>query len=163
MTRKEAGKYLGLAYHTLDVWASTGKSDLKYYKIGRRCVYRKSDLDEFLASTVTTCSRPKPIPAEPPSVPAGPAEQLVNNSADRETLMIISQGLVNLTDVIKRQSKMPIYNNGIPSKAYKAVLDVMRDCFHELRATMEGSTEEAQEYRDFVNKGLQQLRLSGLV
>lgn len=47
-TRKEAAEYLGVKAHTLDVWACTGRYNLKYIKVGRLVRYRKEDLDEFL-------------------------------------------------------------------------------------------------------------------
>ncbi len=49
MSRKEAAAYLGLDNpDTLAVWASTKRYDLPYTKIGRRCLYRRSDLDAFI-------------------------------------------------------------------------------------------------------------------
>ena len=162
LTRIEAAKYLGLANHTLDVWASNGSSDLKYIKIGRSVKYRKADLDEFIASRIMTSTK-KPVAAEPIPQPTGPIESPVNNSADRESLMLVSQSLVNLSEVIKRHAKLSIYTKGIPSDAYKAVMDVMRDCFFELHATMNGDHEQAHEFKHFVDKGMHKLRLDGFV
>ncbi len=48
-TRAEAADYLGLKPQTLSVWASTGRYDLPYIKVGRLVKYRQSDLDEFLS------------------------------------------------------------------------------------------------------------------
>lgn len=162
MTRIEAAKYLGLGHHTLDVWASNGSSDLKYIKIGRSVKYRKSDLDAFIESRITTGTRPKAARVKPPEEIKQPSEDM-NTTADRESLLIVSESLVNITEVIKRHAKLPIYTKGIPSSAYKAVMDVMRDCFYELEATMNGNHEQAREYRNFVQIGLNGLRLSGLV
>lgn len=47
-TRKQAAEYLGVKHHTLDVWASTGRYNLKYVKVGRLVRYRQEDLDQFL-------------------------------------------------------------------------------------------------------------------
>ncbi len=48
MSRKDAAAYLGLALGTLEIWASTGRYDLPFVKVGRRVFYRKSDLDAFI-------------------------------------------------------------------------------------------------------------------
>jgi excisionase family DNA binding protein len=50
MTRKEAATYLGVSNITLAIWKSTGRYNLKVYKIGRLAKYKKSDLDAFIAS-----------------------------------------------------------------------------------------------------------------
>lgn len=51
----KAAKYLGLKPSTLDVWACTGRYNLKYIKVGRLRKYRQEDLDEFLTlRTVST-------------------------------------------------------------------------------------------------------------
>ena len=47
LNRKEAGEYLGIKPNTLDAWASTGRYNLKYIKVGRLVRYRKEDLDAF--------------------------------------------------------------------------------------------------------------------
>jgi len=48
-TREEAATYLDVQAKTLANWASTGRYGLKFYKVGRRVVYLKSDLDAWLA------------------------------------------------------------------------------------------------------------------
>lgn len=48
LTRKQAAHYLGLAEGTLAVWATTGRYNLPYYKIGRLVFYCRDDLDAFL-------------------------------------------------------------------------------------------------------------------
>ena len=48
LTRKEAAKYLGVAPGTLDVWASTGRYNLPFVKVGRIAFYRRSALDTFI-------------------------------------------------------------------------------------------------------------------
>ncbi len=48
LSRKEAADYLGLALATLEIWASTGRYNLPFIKIGRRVYYRRSDLDAFI-------------------------------------------------------------------------------------------------------------------
>ncbi|KLV40567.1 hypothetical protein SH16_02714 [Aeromonas caviae] len=50
LTRREAAAYLGLSEKTLGVWASNGRYELPYYKLGNRTLYERADLDAFLAS-----------------------------------------------------------------------------------------------------------------
>jgi len=50
LTRREAAAYLGLSEKTLGVWASNGRYELPYYKMGNRTLYELTDLDAFLAS-----------------------------------------------------------------------------------------------------------------
>lgn len=54
LTRPEAADYLGVTAATLAVWASTGRYALPMVKMGRRSVYRLSDLEAFIASRVVT-------------------------------------------------------------------------------------------------------------
>lgn len=50
LTRCEAAAYLGVSVHTLHDWASTGRYGLRFFRVGRKCVYRQSDLDAFLSA-----------------------------------------------------------------------------------------------------------------
>jgi excisionase family DNA binding protein len=52
LCRKEAARYLGLAAQTLSQWACYGRYNLPFYKIGRRVMYRRSDLDTFIELNV---------------------------------------------------------------------------------------------------------------
>ncbi|MDC7691724.1 helix-turn-helix domain-containing protein [Vogesella indigofera] len=47
-TRQEAAAYLGVSVFTLNSWASTGRIKLPFYKVGRRTMYKESDLLAFL-------------------------------------------------------------------------------------------------------------------
>ncbi|GHD81506.1 helix-turn-helix domain-containing protein [Vogesella fluminis] len=47
-TRQEAAAYLGVSVFTLNAWASTGRIKLPFYKVGRRTMYKESDLLAFL-------------------------------------------------------------------------------------------------------------------
>ncbi|RKT47490.1 helix-turn-helix domain-containing protein [Thiocapsa rosea] len=47
--RKDAALYLGVVPGTLECWASTGRYNLPFLRIGRRVKYRKSDLDAWIA------------------------------------------------------------------------------------------------------------------
>ena len=48
LTRKEAAEYLRVTEGTLAVWATTGRYNLPYIKVGRKCVYLQVDLDRFM-------------------------------------------------------------------------------------------------------------------
>lgn len=54
MTREEAADYLGVRPQTLSVWATTGRYDLPFVRVGRCVRYRLSDLDAFIASRTVT-------------------------------------------------------------------------------------------------------------
>lgn len=57
LSRSAAAKHLGVKPQTLSVWASVGRYDLPFVKVGRSVRYRLSDLDKFLVSrTVTSTS-----------------------------------------------------------------------------------------------------------
>jgi Helix-turn-helix domain len=49
LDRAESAAYLGLKNpNTLAVWACNKRYDLPIVKIGRKAMYKKSDLDEFI-------------------------------------------------------------------------------------------------------------------
>ena len=48
LTRAEAAEYIGVAYSTLNNWASNGRQEIPYYKVGRHVKYKQHDLDEWL-------------------------------------------------------------------------------------------------------------------
>lgn len=50
LTRPEAAAYLGVSTSTLARWACL-RENVRYHRVGKRAVYRKSDLDEFIASS----------------------------------------------------------------------------------------------------------------
>ena len=52
LSRAEAASYLSLKEGTLAQWASTGAVKLPYSKLGRLTMYRRSDLDAFIAKNV---------------------------------------------------------------------------------------------------------------
>ena len=55
LTRNEAALILGVAPKTLANWASTGRVGIPFYKVGPRAVvYRRSDLEAYLASVKMT-------------------------------------------------------------------------------------------------------------
>ncbi len=48
LSRTEAAEYLGMKIGTLEVWASTGRYNLPFIKVGRIPKYRKSSLDAWI-------------------------------------------------------------------------------------------------------------------
>ena len=44
----DAAAYLNLSPGTLEVWRCLGRGP-RYYKVGRRVIYRREDLDAYLA------------------------------------------------------------------------------------------------------------------
>jgi len=54
LTRAEAAEYLGLRPQTLATWATTGRYDLPFVRVGRAVRYRRADLDAWLASRTVT-------------------------------------------------------------------------------------------------------------
>lgn len=55
LTREQAAEYLGVKSQTLAVWATTGRYDLPFVRVGRCVRYRLSALERFLNSrTVST-------------------------------------------------------------------------------------------------------------
>jgi excisionase family DNA binding protein len=58
MTGPEAAAYLGISTSTLEKMRCEGRGP-RYLKLGRRCFYRRSDLDQYLSAAVveTTDSR----------------------------------------------------------------------------------------------------------
>lgn len=57
LSRSEAAQLLGVTPHTLAVWASSGRYQLPYVKVGRAAKYNLADLQAFIAAnTVTSTS-----------------------------------------------------------------------------------------------------------
>ena len=54
LTRAEAAAYLGVNAQTLANWAHTGKVGIPHHKVGRKVIYMKSDLDNYLAANRRT-------------------------------------------------------------------------------------------------------------
>ena len=48
MSRARAASYIGVAKATLEYWACTGNQKIPYFKIGRKVVYARADLDRWL-------------------------------------------------------------------------------------------------------------------
>ena len=52
LSRDEAASTLGVRPQTLACWASTGRYDLPFVKIGRRVMYRLSDIESFIEANL---------------------------------------------------------------------------------------------------------------
>ena len=48
LSRRDAARLLGVKVETLEVWASTGRYNLPFVKVGRLVKYRFSDLQAFV-------------------------------------------------------------------------------------------------------------------
>jgi len=48
LSRKQAAEYLNTTPGTLNYWASTGKHNLPYYRMGTKAVYKRAELDAWL-------------------------------------------------------------------------------------------------------------------
>lgn len=57
LTRPEAAAYLGVSTYTLNEWASSGRYGLRFYRVGRKCMYRLIDLEAFLTARAVTPSK----------------------------------------------------------------------------------------------------------
>lgn len=54
MTRFQAAAYISVRPQTLACWATTGRHNLPFVRVGRSVRYRKSDLDAWMAARTTT-------------------------------------------------------------------------------------------------------------
>ena len=48
LSRKQAAEYLNTTPGPLNYWASTGKHNLPYYRMGAKAVYKRAELDAWL-------------------------------------------------------------------------------------------------------------------
>jgi excisionase family DNA binding protein len=48
LTPAEVARYLGVTIGTLSVWRCTGRYPLNFIKVGRRVMYRQSDVENFV-------------------------------------------------------------------------------------------------------------------
>lgn len=52
VTRAEAAEILGVSPQTLACWASNGRYGLPFVRIGRRVMYRRSDIEAFIEANL---------------------------------------------------------------------------------------------------------------
>jgi excisionase family DNA binding protein len=52
VSREQAAEFLGVRPQTLAAWASSRRYALPFVKVGRRVMYRLSDLDAFIERNV---------------------------------------------------------------------------------------------------------------
>jgi excisionase family DNA binding protein len=51
LTNEQAAEYLGVTVATLNVWRSTKKYNIPFYKAGKNIRYKLTDLKQFIEST----------------------------------------------------------------------------------------------------------------
>ena len=56
LTPKQTAETLGVTIGTLAVWRCTARYPLTFVKIGRRVMYRQSDIDCFIQNNITNLS-----------------------------------------------------------------------------------------------------------
>jgi excisionase family DNA binding protein len=54
LNQSEAAQYLRVSERSLERWRLTGIPALPFVRLGRRILYRQTDLQEFVASQVRT-------------------------------------------------------------------------------------------------------------
>ncbi|GAA0789666.1 MULTISPECIES: helix-turn-helix domain-containing protein [Pseudomonadati] len=52
LTPAEVARHLGITIGTLSVWRCTGRYPLSFIKVGRRVMYRQSDVENFVNGRV---------------------------------------------------------------------------------------------------------------
>ena len=61
LTRAQAASYLHCKPQTLAIWASTGRYNLPFVRVGRLVRYRVSDLEAFLVRRTVGTAAPAPV------------------------------------------------------------------------------------------------------
>ena len=57
MDRQAAARYLAVAPATLASWAVSGRHRIPFTRYGKRCMYRRADLDTFLEAQFSPSAR----------------------------------------------------------------------------------------------------------
>ncbi|OBT10368.1 excisionase [Shewanella sp. UCD-FRSSP16_17] len=52
LTPAQVSEFLGVTIGTLSVWRCTGRYPLSFIKVGRRVMYRQSDVESFVEGRV---------------------------------------------------------------------------------------------------------------
>ncbi|ARD23249.1 helix-turn-helix domain-containing protein [Shewanella japonica] len=52
LTPSQVSEFLGVTIGTLSVWRCTGRYPLSFIKVGRRVMYRQSDVENFINGRV---------------------------------------------------------------------------------------------------------------
>ncbi|WP_119969007.1 helix-turn-helix domain-containing protein [Shewanella japonica] len=52
LTPAQVSEFLGVTIGTLSVWRCTGRYPLSFIKVGRRVMYRQSDVESFIEGRV---------------------------------------------------------------------------------------------------------------
>lgn len=52
ISRDDAAAILGIRPHTLACWACNGRYRLPFVRVGRRVMYRREDIEQFISSNL---------------------------------------------------------------------------------------------------------------
>ena len=130
-SREEASAYLGLGTSTLAAWASNGRQDLPYTKMGRMVRYRKEDLDAFMEKGIqkkeVEIIDPKP-----------------KNISTPDELAIVSEALLNIHAMIGAYAKLEACNSLLTPHNVEKVAQTMRACMMHLYAVTRSDHRTAE-------------------
>ncbi len=130
-SREEASAYLGLGISTLAAWASNGKQDLPYTKMGRMVRYRKEDLDAFMDKGIrkreVEIIEPKPT-----------------NISTPDELAIVSEALLKIHEIIGAYAKLEACNSLLTPHNVEKVAQTMRACMMHLYAVTRSDQRTAE-------------------
>lgn len=136
--REEAAKYLGLGVSTLACWASTGRQELPYSKMGRMVRYRKEDLDKFMEKGIQK-KEVEVIDPKPSNI-STPKE----TSQEAKDLVIVSEALLNLKKLIENHNKLDACNSILTPHNVERHAKVLQACYRQLVATVKGDETTAE-------------------
>ena len=71
LDRKEAARFLGISEAFLAADVITRRHQVPFYKIGRRCVYVKSQLDTWMAARMVNAPAVETRSDTPSTIPGG--------------------------------------------------------------------------------------------
>lgn len=74
LTQAETAELLRLSERTLERWRVVGGGPV-FCKLGKRVLYRRPDLDEWIASHLKLIEHQPPAPSPPPLPPHGTVRQ----------------------------------------------------------------------------------------
>lgn len=131
--RKEAAEYLGVKPHTLDVWASQKRYDLKYIKVGRLVKYKKEHLDEFLAARVI--GGPKSLQD---------SKTMSAATSISSDLTIVSEALLKIHKLIGDHAKLDASNSLLTPYNIEQSAKIMQACIRHLYAVSRGDEATAE-------------------
>jgi excisionase family DNA binding protein len=137
-SREEASAYLGLGTSTLAAWASNGRQDLPYTKMGRMVRYRKEDLDAFMEKGIqkkeVEIIDPKPTDISTPQ----------ETSQEAKNLAILSEALLKIHGMIGDYAKLEACGSLLTPHNVEKVAQTMRACMMHLYAVTRSDQRTAE-------------------